>query len=503
MNKTVIAASLLMLAIGMGTGYFWGGKRADSPTGRQAAPEGRKILYYRNPMGLPDTSPVPKKDSMGMDYVPVYADEVGGGTQPGGKKILYYRNPMGLADTSPVPKKDSMGMDYIPVYEGDQAAAGQVQIAVEKVQKLGVRTETVAKRILSHTVRAAGTVQIDERRQHIVTAKFEGWIDKLYVNATGQSVKRGETLMDAYSPELLSAQREYLIAVQGQKALQSGDDVARSGVLQLSNAALQRLRNWDISDAQLKRLLAGGQATRTMPFVSPANGVVMEKAAVEGMRFGPGETLFKIADLSTVWVIAEVFEQDLPMLRVGQTVSVRVTAFPGQVFDGKIGFIYPTLNPDVRTARVRIELPNSSGLLKPSMFANVEFAGGNSKGAVVAVPNSAILDSGTRQLVLIQRGEGVFEPREVKLGMRTDSHTEVLSGVKPEEAVVVSANFLIDAESNLKAALGGFGHSAHGAGGAPKAPAAGAGSGATRTPPAAGAHEGHSAPPAAPQHEGH
>lgn len=492
MNKSIIAASLLALAAGIGGGYYFGQQRAEPAPAAQPATKPRQILYYRNPMGLADTSKVPKKDSMGMDYIPVYADEVE--AKPAVRKILYYRNPMGLPDTSPVPKQDSMGMDYIPVYADEQPAAGQVQIAPEKIQKLGVRTEKVSKQILTHTVRAAGTVQVDERRLHVVTTKFEGWIDKLYVNTTGQTVQRGDRLLDAYSPELVSAQREYVIAWQGQKNLRAGDEAAQSGVRQLADAALQRLRNWDMPDAQIKRLQAGGEVTRTVPFVSPANGVVLEKTAVAGMRFGPGEMLFKIADLANVWVIAEVYEQDLAMLRVGQSVSVSVTSLPGRTFKGRIGFIYPTLNPETRTARIRVELPNSDGALKPAMYASVEVVGGDTKGPVVMVPNSSILDSGTRQLVLIQRAEGLFEPREVKLGMRTDRYTEVMSGVQPEELVVVGANFLIDAESNLKAALGAFGHSGHGssAGAEPKVMA----------PPAATSqHTGHS--PAASQHEGH
>jgi Cu(I)/Ag(I) efflux system membrane fusion protein len=500
MNRSIIAASLLTLAIGAGGGYYLG-QRADVPTHTEQAPQARKILYYRNPMGLADTSAVPKKDPMGMDYLPVYVDEAGAPAKAAKRKIIYYRNPMGLPDTSPVPKQDSMGMDYIPVYADEQPAAGQVQIAPEKIQKLGVRTEKVTKQILTHTVRAAGTVQIDERRQHVVTAKFEGWIDKLYVNTTGQAVKRGDALMEAYSPELLAAQREYLIALQGQKSLQGGEAAAQTGVRQLSDAALQRLRNWDIPEAQLKRLQAGGNVTRTIPFVSPADGVVLEKTAVAGMRFGPGEMLFKIADLANVWVIAEVYEQDLAMLRIGQTVSVSVTSLPGKSFSGKIGFIYPTLNPETRTARIRVELPNTGNLLKPAMYANVEVVGGDTKGPVVMIPNSSILDSGTRQLVLIQRAEGLFEPREVKLGMRTDRYTEVLSGVEPEETVVVGANFLIDAESNLKAALGAFGHSAHG--GTAKQPSAPDAGQAQTTPAAAADHAGHNPAPAKSAHEGH
>lgn len=495
MNRSSMIAALLSLAIGSGGGYYLG-RLDDIPAQSEQAPQPRKILYYRNPMGLADTSPVPKKDSMGMDYIPVYADEAAAG-KGSSRKILYYRNPMGLPDTSPVPKQDSMGMDYIPVYADEQALAGQVQIAPEKIQKLGVRTEKVTRQLLTHTVRAAGTVQIDERRQHVVTTKFEGWIDRLHVNTTGQPVKRGETLMEAYSPELLAAQREYQIALQGQKSLQGGETVAQNGVRQLSDAVLQRLRNWDVPDSQLKRLQVGGEVSRTIPFVSPANGVVLEKTAVVGMRFGPGETLFKIADLANVWVIAEVYEQDLAMLRVGQTVSVSVTSLPGKSFSGRIGFIYPTLSPETRTARIRVELPNASGLLKPAMYASVEVAGGNNQGPVVMVPNSSILDSGTRQLVLIQRAEGLFEPREVKLGMRTDRYTEVLAGVEPEEVVVVGANFLIDAESNLKAALSTFGHSGHGNTSPKKGPTAAkaekssAASDTTRPSTTPSEHKGH------------
>ena len=241
--------------------------------------------------------------------------------------------------------------------------------------------------------------------------------------------------------------------------------------------------------------------TRTIPFVSPADGVVLEKSAVAGMRFGPGEMLFKIADLANVWVIAEVYEQDLAMLRIGQTVSVSVTSLPGKSFSGKIGFIYPTLNPETRTARIRVELPNTGKLLKPAMYANVEVVGGDTKGPVVMIPNSSILDSGTRQLVLIQRAEGLFEPREVKLGMRTDRYTEVLTGVEPEETVVVGANFLIDAESNLKAALGAFGHSAHG--GTAKHPSAPDAGQPKATAATVTDHAGHNPAPAKSAHEGH
>ena len=332
------------------------------------------------------------------------------------RKLLYYRNPMGLPDTSPMPKKDPMGMDYVPVYEGEAdepPAANSIKISTEKVQKLGVRTEAAELRALDKQVRAAGRIEIDERRSFAISPKFEGYVERLHVNVTGQPVAKGQPLFEVYSPELVSAQREYTIAAQGVDALKDAGSEARSGMQQLAESSLLRLRNWDISEEQIRALAKSGASKRTLTFRSPVSGVVTEKKAVQGMRFMPGDTL----------------------------------------------------NAETRTVPVRVELANPGQLLKPAMFAQVEVPVGG-KGQVVTVPASAVIDSGTRQIVLIARGEGRFEPREVKLGARSDTHLEVLSGVKAGEEVVVAANFLIDAESNLKAAVGGFGHSGHGA--APK-----------------------------------
>jgi Cu(I)/Ag(I) efflux system membrane fusion protein len=426
----------------------------------------RKVLYYRNPMGQPDTSPVPKKAPDGMDYVPVYADEEVGvqADKPKGK-ILYYRNPMGLPDTSPVPKKDPMGMDYVPVYEGGEPAASgpAVKINPDKVQKLGVRTETVELRELTRTIQAVATIQANERLLHTVSPRFEGWIQTLYVNTTGQLVRRGEPLLEVYSPDLVTAQQEYLIAWKGVQAVKSASSEVEASMRTLMDSALQRLRNWDISEAELQRLQQEGKARQSITLRAQASGVVMEKRAVAGMRFMPGEMLYQIADLSSVWLLADVFEQDLGLVRQGQSVKIKVDAYPDQAFTGNVTFIYPSVMPETRTAKVRIELPNRGGLLKPAMYARVEIASGRGRGKVLAVPDSAVLDTGTRQLVLVQRGEGAFEPRPVKLGMRTDGYIEVLDGIKAGESVVVSANFLIDAESNLKAALSGFGQSGQGA----------------------------------------
>ena len=377
------------------------------------------------------------------------------------RKLLYYRNPMGLPDTSPTPKKDPMGMDYIAVYEGEEegeaseATAGQVKISTEKVQKLGVRTEAAQLRSLDKIVRAAGRIEPDERRIYAISPKFEGYVERLHVNVTGQPVAKGQALFEVYSPELVAAQREYAIAAQGVEALKDAGDSVQIGTKQLAESSLLRLRNWDMSAAQVKALAQSGQVKRTFTFASPVSGIVTEKKALQGMRFMPGEELYQVADLSSVWVVADVFEQDIGLVQPGATAKVRINAYPDKTFEGKVSYVYPTLNADTRTVPVRVELANPGLLLKPAMFAQVELPVA-AKGSVVTVPLSAVIDSGTRQIALVQQGEGRFEPREVKLGARSDTAVEIVEGVKDGEQVVVAANFLIDAESNLKAAISGF-----------------------------------------------
>ncbi|MDO8777242.1 MAG: efflux RND transporter periplasmic adaptor subunit [Burkholderiaceae bacterium] len=376
------------------------------------------------------------------------------------RKVLYYRNPMGLPDTSPTPKKDPMGMDYIAVYAGgtdeEPAAANQIKISTDKVQKLGVRTEAAQLRVLDKTVRAAGRIEPDERRLFTIAPKFEGYVERLHVNVTGQPVTKGQPLFEVYSPELVSAQREYVIAAQGVDTLKGAGSETQAGMKQLAESSLQRLRNWDVSDEQVKALARTGTTQRSLTFRSPATGIVMEKKAVQGMRFMPGEMLYQIADLSAVWVVADVFEQDLRLVKTGAKARVSINAYPDKIFTGTVTYVYPTLKPETRTVPVRVELANPGLLLKPGMFAQVE-VGVSAKAKVVTVPLSAVIDSGQRQIVLLAQGEGRFMPREVKLGSRSDNYVEVLDGVKDGELVVVAANFLIDAESNLKAAVGGFG----------------------------------------------
>ncbi len=334
------------LAIVSGAGGYWMGRRTEVPpmiAPASAAPA-TAPLYYQDPTGAPYYSAAPKKDARGQDYVPVYADpdatdaappasapkHAGGPTAQA--KVLYYRNPMGLPDTSPVPKKDSMGMDYVPVYADEAGDVGTVRISLDKVQKLGVRTETVTERRMIHAVRAVGTVAADERRLSVVNAKFDGWIEKLYVGTTGQAVKRGEPMAEVYSPDLVLAQQEYLIARQASAGGQGGDASVQVSSKAIADAALQHLRNWDLSPDQLVR---SGKVTRTLTLRAPMAGQVLDKPAVVGMHFAPGDTLFNLADLSTIWVMAEIFEQDLGLIQLGVDAKISIKAYPGRSFTGR------------------------------------------------------------------------------------------------------------------------------------------------------------------------
>lgn len=375
------------------------------------------------------------------------------------RKILFYRNPMGLPDTSAVPKKDEMGMDYLPIYEGEEGndadAAKQVKISSEKIQQLGVRSETATLRELARSVHAVGRVEVDERLSHTIAPKFEGWIEKLYVNTTGQAVKRGQPLLEVYSPDLVSAQNEYFIARQGEANLRNASPEAQASMRQLAEASQARLNNWDISTGQLQDMSKSSDARRSLTFRSPINGIVMEKKAVQGMRFIPGEVLYQIADLSSVWIVADVFEQDLALVQPGQVASAKLNAYPGKEFSARVSYVYPTLNPQTRTVPIRLELANPEGLLKPGMYADVELSA-PAKGKVLTVPTSAVIFSGKSKTVLVELAPGRFEPRQIKLGMQGNDYVEVLQGLGEGEKVVVSANFLIDSESNLKAAFIGM-----------------------------------------------
>jgi Cu(I)/Ag(I) efflux system membrane fusion protein len=309
---------------------------------------------------------------------------------------------------------------------------------------------------MARTVRAVGTVAADERRIGVVNPKFEGWIEKLLVNTTGQTVRPGEPLLEVYSPDLVLAQREYLVARAAAADMAQADSMARDNAKAIADAALSRLKNWDISADQLARLQRSGSATRTLTLRAPLGGIVMDKQALEGLHFAAGDMLYRIVDLSTVWLLAEVYEQDLAQIRPGNAANITMQAYPSRVFEGRVAFVYPTVNAQTRTAKVRIEVPNPELLLKIDMYATVEIAAPADSTVMLAVPESAVLDTGTRQTVLVDRGEGRFEPRAVKLGARAGGYAVVLEGVREGEKVVTGANFLIDAESNLRAALQAF-----------------------------------------------
>jgi Cu(I)/Ag(I) efflux system membrane fusion protein len=455
-----VFALAITAAVGGAGGYYYAththasGGAAAQPT-RSCTPD--KILYYRDPGGGSSFSAEPKKDDAGRDYLPVCDDEeVSFDTRPkvksaGARKILYYRNPMGLPDTSPEPKKDSMGMDYIPVYEGEEPDDGKtVKVSLDKVQRSGVRSEVVEARVLVNPVRAVGTVKYDERRLTVVAMRSEGYVEDLFVNTTGQQVAAGEPLFRVYSRDIQLAQVDLNIATGAQNR------VSGALGLQTVDGAMQRLRNLGVPESRIQEVRTKGMNPRTLDWPSPAAGAVIDKRIVNGQRVMAGDELYRIADLSHMWVIAEVAELDLAAIKIGMTATVTLRAYPHAPVEGTVTFIYPDLRPETRTARVRIELANPDGRLKADMYADVVFRAGADREPVVAVPDSAVIDSGTRQIVFVTKGEGRFEPRPVKLGARGDGYVEVLEGVNEGESVVVSANFLIDSESNLNAALKGF-----------------------------------------------
>ena len=449
------------LAAAFAGGYWYARpQHAPSMAAASAASSDRKVLYYRDPTGAPYWSAAPKKDAGGRDYLPVYDDEEPA-FGPGGermkppavkaadRKILYYRNPMGLPDISPVPKKDPMGMDYIAVYEGDEPEDGgkTVRVSLDKVQRSGVRTEAVQARVLIQPVRAVGTVAFDESRQTIVTVRSDGFIEELFVDTTGRAVRAGQPLFRIYSPQIQLAQIDLMVAVGARRR----GDAERS-----LDGPMQRLRNLGVPESRIREVAETGVNPRTLDWPSPATGTVVSKRIINGQRVLAGDELYRIVDLTRVWVIADVAEADLGMIRTGTRAVVTFRAYPADPVEGTVTFIYPEVKTETRTARVRIEVTNPDGRLKADMYADVVFHVEADAQPVLSLPASAVIDSGSRQVVLVSKGEGRFEPRSVKLGRRGDGYAEVLDGLGAGEEVVTSATFLIDAESNLRAALQAF-----------------------------------------------
>jgi Cu(I)/Ag(I) efflux system membrane fusion protein len=337
----------------------------------------------------------------------------------------------------------------------EEVAPGTAQISPEKQQLIGVKIGQVEMRPLEKIIRTVGRVDYDEKRIVSVSLKVGGWIEDLYVDFTGKYVKKEEPLLTIYSPELVSTQEEYLLALQAKKSLSKSPfpEVAGSGD-SLAESANRRLKLWDITDEEIRNLEETGQAKKTVTLYSPFTGFVLEKATYKGMNVMPGTALFKLADLSVVWLYADIYEYELPFIRLGQQASIQLTYLPGETFIGKAIYIYPSLNAETRTAKVRFEIPNPHGKLKPEMYANVEIK--VRLGQKLAVPEGAIIDTGVRQIAILDKGSGYFEPREVKVGSKVDGYYEVIKGLKAGERIVTSANFLIDSESNLKEAMGGM-----------------------------------------------
>jgi len=331
---------------------------------------------------------------------------------------------------------------------------GTVQISPERQQLIGVKIGKVEMKSLERVIRTVGRVDYDEKRIVTVSPKIGGWIEDLYVDFTGKFVKQGDPLLTIYSPELVATQDEYLLALHAKKELKKSSfpEVAGSGD-SLAESARRRLKLWDISDDQIKALEETGQSKKTLTLYSPFSGFVLEKNAYKGMNVMPGVALYKLADLSVVWLYGDIYEFELPFVHVGQQASIQIASIPGEVFTGRVIYVYPSLNPETRTAKVRFELENSHGKLKPEMYANVEIK--VRLGQKLAVPVGAIIDTGVRQLAIVAKGSGYFEPREVK-AVRVDDYYEVIKGLKVGEQVVTSASFLIDSESNLKEAMGGM-----------------------------------------------
>jgi len=452
MNKQTIVVIVIALVLGLGGGYWFGSGSSPEGETAQSSEAARKPMFYRNPMNPAITSPVPAQDEMGMDYIPVYAEE----DKPEEKKPIFYRNPMNPAITSPVPAQDEMGMDYIPVYaeedSGGDEPTGTVKIDPVTVQNIGVRTVIAEQRTISHIVRTVGRVDFDEQRLTRLNPKTSGWIEKLYVDKTGQPVKRNTILLGIYSPQLVSSQQEYLLALKNQETLGNSSiaDI-RQGAEELVKSSRERLELLDVPEHQIRELEKTRKIKKSLHIHSPFNGIVMKVGIREGQYVTPTTELYMLADLSNIWVYVDIYENELPWVKLGDIAEMKVAGIPGEVFTGKVTYIYPYFERKTRTNRVRLEFKNKGLRLKPEMFANVTLKTSRQMNAVV-VPSEAIVRSGTSNQVFVVRAPGKFEPRLVTLGVNAEGMVQILSGVKAGEKVVTSSQFLIDSESKLREA---------------------------------------------------
>ncbi len=447
MSKGIVMVAVLSLAIGVGVGYF--AIPAKHGTGIETEVE-RKPLFYRNPMNPEVTSPVPTKDPMGMDYVPVYADA----DKPQEKKILFYRNAMNPAVTSPTPAKDAMGMDYVPVYAEEDSGGppGTVKISPVVQNNIGLRTTVAEKRNISRSIRAVGRVDYDEEKIFRLHPKVEGWVSRVRVDKTGQPVAQGEVLLDIYAPKLVSTQQEYLLALNNYEALKDSpfNDI-QQGASALVKSSRARLRLLDVPEGQIKELEKTKIVKETLPITAPADGTVLHIGARQGQFVMPGMELYRIVDLGIVWVYADIYEYELPWVREGDTAEMTLTSLPGTVLKGTVSYIYPYSESKTRTTKVRLIFDNPEQLLRPDMLANITIHAQEMPNSVV-VPAEAIVRSGEYDQIFVMKEEGVLEPRRVNLGIESEGVVAVLDGLQGGERVVVSAQFLIDSESKLREA---------------------------------------------------
>ncbi|MDW5317649.1 efflux RND transporter periplasmic adaptor subunit [Rhizobium sp. PL01] len=465
MSTSRIIATLSLAAI-VGGGGYWAGKndvgaylqRYVKGTGMAAEAEPRRegtgaVIYYRHPDGAAEYSAKPANTDDGRPFTPVrgseeislgatgsVAPEAGTAAVTPERKVLYYRNPMGLPDTSKVPKKDSMGMDYLPVYDGEVSDSSTVEVTLGKLQRTGVKTALAEKMSVSRKIRVPGTVTLDERMVSIVSMRADAFVEEVSDVTTGDRIAKGEDLFHFYSKEIATAGAEY------------ATEMRNGGKLGPYTGSALRLKNLGVPTATITSIATERKVPQSIAYTSPRDGVVLERMAVSGMMAEAGDILFRIADISKVWVIADVPEYELASVRKGAIVSVAVRNLPGTTFKGTVDLIYPEIQMQTRTTKVRIELPNPDGQLMSNMYAEVEIEAGAGN-PVVAVPNSSVIDTGDRQIVFLDKGEGRFEPIDVGLGVRGEDMTEITKGIATGDRVVVSANFLLDAESNLNAAL--------------------------------------------------
>ena len=422
------------------------GRQAEAMPAATRTPTG-PVIYYRHPDGLAEWSATPTETADGKSFLPVLASEDVSfdpeaitplEAESVERTLLYYRHPMGLPDTSPVPKLDSMGMDYLPVYADEASDAGSVTVSPGKLQRTGVRTSIAVFDPMATTVRAPGIVALDDRRVSVISLRADAFIEEVEDVTTGSIVEAGEPLAMLYSPDIVSAAAQYV------SDLRSGEGRVEG--------SRQRLANLGVPVSVIDKSAAERRTPVQISLMAPRSGVGLERMAVEGMMSEAGETLFRIADTSVVWVIADVPESALAGLSDGNAATITFPGLPGETFSGVIDKIYPEVDMQTRTARVRVDLSNPEGRLLVNMFADVALATGDGA-PVVQVPETAVIDTGDRQVVIRDLGEGKFAPQDVVLGRQAAGMVEILEGIVEGDRIVTTSTFLIDAESNLNAAL--------------------------------------------------